>query len=167
MMPVPPLLPWRTQVCQDPASTGLFARRRWAACSTACLVPVVSSWRSYEVVLDSQKYATGDDWKEIGAWTLRRTGQLILIGTEGALRSEAVEREVRIFSSTGRQVLPIDFDGSLERIDSDSLLGACPRKKSLKNNVLELRRGDLKISPFPETRVLTGDQNFLIFSKNA
>ena len=39
-------------------------------------------------------------------------------------------------------------------------LGACPRKKSLKNNVLELRRGDLKISPFPETRVLTGDQNF-------
>ena len=45
-------------------------------------------------------------------------------------------------------------------------LGACPRKKSLKNNVLELRRGDLKISPFPETRVLTGDQNFLIFSKN-
>jgi hypothetical protein len=46
-------------------------------------------------------------------------------------------------------------------------LGACPRKKSLKNNVLELRRGDLKISPFPETRVLTGDQNFLIFSKNA
>jgi hypothetical protein len=47
------------------------------------------------------------------------------------------------------------------------VLGACPRKKSLKNNVLELRRGDLKISPFPETRVLTGDQNFLIFSKNA
>ena len=46
------------------------------------------------------------------------------------------------------------------------LLGACPRKKSLKNNVLELRRCDLKISPFPETRVLTGDQNFLIFSKN-
>jgi hypothetical protein len=45
-------------------------------------------------------------------------------------------------------------------------LGACPRKKSLKNNVLELRRGDLKISPFSETRVLTGDQNFLIFSKN-
>src|SRR5713101_6729085 len=45
-------------------------------------------------------------------------------------------------------------------------LGACPRKKSLKNNVLEPRRSDLKISPFPETRVLTGDQNFLIFSKN-
>src|SRR6266853_1670248 len=36
-------------------------------------------------------------------------------------------------------------------------LGACPRKKSLKNNALELRGGDLKISHFPETRVLTGD----------
>jgi hypothetical protein len=45
-------------------------------------------------------------------------------------------------------------------------LGACPRKKPLKNNALELRGGDLKISHFPETRVLTGDQNFLIFSKN-
>ena len=44
-------------------------------------------------------------------------------------------------------------------------LGACQRKKSLKNNALELRGGDLKISHFPETRVLTGDQNFPIFSK--
>src|SRR3977135_1497439 len=32
-------------------------------------------------------------------------------------------------------------------------LGACPRKKPLKNNALELRGGDLKISHFPETRV--------------
>ena len=49
---------------------------------------------------------------------------------------------------------------------NEVVLGACPRKNSLKNNALELRGGDLKISHFPETRVLTGDQNFLIFSKN-
>jgi hypothetical protein len=45
-------------------------------------------------------------------------------------------------------------------------LGACPRKKSLKNNALKLRRDDFKISHFPETRVLTGGQNFCTFLKN-
>jgi hypothetical protein len=47
-----------------------------------------------------------------------------------------------------------------------ALLGACPRKKSLKNNALKLRRDDFKISHFPETRVLTGGQNFCTFLKN-
>ena len=46
------------------------------------------------------------------------------------------------------------------------LLGACPRKKSLKDNILEPRRGDFKISHFLETRILTGDRNFLEFSEN-
>jgi predicted nucleic acid-binding protein len=45
-------------------------------------------------------------------------------------------------------------------------LGACPRKKSLKSKALVLRRGDRKMSHFLETRVLTGDQNFFVFSKN-
>ena len=45
-------------------------------------------------------------------------------------------------------------------------LGACPRKKSLKNNAFKLRRDDFKISHFLETRVLTGGQNFCTFLKN-
>ena len=45
-------------------------------------------------------------------------------------------------------------------------LGACPRKKSLKNNAFKLRRDDFKISHFSETRVLTGGQNFCTFLKN-
>ncbi len=45
-------------------------------------------------------------------------------------------------------------------------LGACPRKKPLKSKALELRRGDLKIGHFLETRILTGDQNFFVFLKN-
>ena len=53
-----------------------------------------------------------------------------------------------------------------QRVLSDRLLGACPRKKSLKNNALKLRRDDFKISHFPETRVLTGGQNFCTFLKN-
>jgi O-antigen ligase len=46
------------------------------------------------------------------------------------------------------------------------LLGACPRKKSLKNNAFKLRRDDFKISHFSGTRVLTGGQNFCTFLKN-
>src|SRR6266446_4931868 len=65
----------------------------------------------------------------------------------------------RLLAGSAEELL---LDKLLERC---RVLGACPRKKSLKNNVLELRRGDLKISHFPETRVLTGDQNFPIFSK--
>ena len=68
----------------------------------------------FEVFLDRSHYAMGDDWETIGAWTLRRTGQLILVGSPEAIRSKAVIREAEIFSATGRRIIPIDFDGSLE-----------------------------------------------------
>jgi hypothetical protein len=67
----------------------------------------------FEVFLDRDNYASGDDWKKVGAWKLRRTGQLVLIGSPGALRSAPVIREVRIFSGTGRRIVPIDFDGTV------------------------------------------------------
>lgn len=76
----------------------------------------------YEVFLDSQDYASGDDWQVIGSWTLKRTGHLILVGSDGALQSEAVAREVWVFGRTGRQVIPIDFGGSLDRLGDDSPL---------------------------------------------
>jgi hypothetical protein len=46
-------------------------------------------------------------------------------------------------------------------------LGACPRKKLLKNNALEIRGADFKISRFPETRILTGGWHFSIFLENS
>ena len=52
------------------------------------------------------------------------------------------------------------------RAQRTDTLGACPRKKSLKDNVLKLRIDDFKISYFPETRVLTKGQNFCTFLKN-
>ena len=69
---------------------------------------------SFEVFLDRKSYAAGDDWKKAGTWTLRRTGQLILVGSKGALISPAVLHEVQVFSGTGRRIIPIDFGGSLE-----------------------------------------------------
>jgi hypothetical protein len=44
----------------------------------------------FEVFLDRDDYASGDDWKKVGAWTLRRTSQLILVGSPGAFVSEPV-----------------------------------------------------------------------------
>src|SRR6266852_2472198 len=40
----------------------------------------------FEVFLDRASYASGDNWKKVGAWTLRRTGQLILVGSPAAIR---------------------------------------------------------------------------------
>jgi hypothetical protein len=50
--------------------------------------------KRFAVFLDRAKYAAGDDWKKVGAWTLRRTGQLILVGSPSAARSDPVLREV-------------------------------------------------------------------------
>lgn len=68
----------------------------------------------FDVFLDRDDYTPGDDWKVVGGWTLRRTGQLILVGSPLALHSDPVLRELRIFRRTGRRIIPIDFGGSLE-----------------------------------------------------
>ena len=70
--------------------------------------------QGFQVFLDREHYASGDDWKQVGAWTLRRTGQLVLVGTPGALTSQPVARELDIFAATGRRIVPIDFGGSLD-----------------------------------------------------
>lgn len=68
----------------------------------------------YEVFLDRVRFVSGDDWKEVAGWTLRRTGQLILIGSPAVLGSDAVLHEIQRFRETGRRIIPIDFDGSLK-----------------------------------------------------
>jgi tetratricopeptide (TPR) repeat protein len=76
----------------------------------------------FEVFLDRDDYASGDDWKKVGAWTLRRTGQLVLVGSPNAIKSYPVIREIEIFSKTGRRIVPIDFAGSTDWKNSDSPL---------------------------------------------
>jgi hypothetical protein len=78
--------------------------------------------QGFEVFLDRANYATGDDWKQIGTWTLRRTSQLVLVGSPAALYSDPVIREIAIFSGTKRRIVPIDFGGSLEWQQSVSRL---------------------------------------------
>jgi hypothetical protein len=76
----------------------------------------------FAVFLDRTYYAAGDDWKKVGGWTLRRTGQLLLVASPSAVKSEAVLHEVQIFSKTSRRIIPIDFDGSTELKVPDSQL---------------------------------------------
>jgi WD40 repeat protein len=48
---------------------------------------------------------------------LRRSAMMILLGTEGAVNSKAVAKEIVEFKKTGRTIIPVSFDGSLEKAD--------------------------------------------------
>ena len=110
----------------------------------------------FQVFLDRAGFASGDDWKSIGAWTLRCTGKLILVGSPAALRSEPVVDEVRIFGTTKRRIVPIDFAGSLERLEPDS-----PLAPYLSANTLKIKEpaAALQSGPSEET-VATIDRTF-------
>jgi WD40 repeat protein len=69
--------------------------------------------KRFECFLDSENYVAGDDWKEIGAWSLARTSYLILVASPAALESGPVVREVQLFKGTGKRIFAIDFEGSL------------------------------------------------------
>jgi WD40 repeat protein len=92
--------------------------RRYAAALARAL-----KTSGYQVFLDADEYAAGDDWQRIGAWTLRRTSRLILVATAAALDTPAeetpVEREVRIFAATGRRIIAIAFAPSTGDSRSD------------------------------------------------
>ena len=72
----------------------------------------------YQVFLDRLGYVSGDDWKSVGAWTLRRTGQLILRSRLAALALHQsnlpLAVEVQIFRQTNRRIIPVSIDGALD-----------------------------------------------------
>jgi len=68
----------------------------------------------FVVFLDSSDYAKGDHWTKEGRRALKRTSRLLVVGSPGALQSDAVLQEVRIFANLGRRIMPIDFDGTLD-----------------------------------------------------
>lgn len=74
---------------------------------------------NFDVFLDRDDFAAGDDWKSVGAWSLRRTSKLILVGTTGSLNSKPVLHELDVFSETGRAVMPISIGGVLSEIPNE------------------------------------------------
>src|SRR5262249_6880871 len=105
--------------------------------------------QGFEVFLDRDDYASGDDWKKVGAWKLRRTGQLVLIGSPGALLSAPVIREVQIFSGTGRRIIPIDFDGTLEWKANDA-----PLAQYMPAEILRIREPAIALETGPSEEVV-------------
>ena len=81
-------------------------------------------------------------------------------------RGLPIEHAIQALEEVGGQADTDDPRLVLGMLRHGFSLGACPRKKSLKNNAFKLRRDDFKISHFSETRVLTGGQNFCTFLKN-
>ena len=82
----------------------------------------------YEVFLDRSGFSAGDDWTAVGSWALRRTGLLILVATPDALASGPVESELRIFTETGRRVIPVDIAEAMERAPDSAVSKMIPRE---------------------------------------
>ena len=121
--------------------------------------------RGYEVFLDSEDYATGDNWKRIGEWTLNRTSQMILVCTAGALEVRAdespVEREVRVFSLTNRRIIPIAFvpfdeDGKLDNAKSTLALARSDSRvvKYIPREILTLTESTAQLSSGPSAETI-------------
>jgi len=82
--------------------------------------------KGFTCFLDSKKYAKGDDWKAVGAWTLRHTGCLVLVGTPAALESKSVERELQLFDQTKRRIIPININHALLNVSESNLAEYLP-----------------------------------------
>ncbi len=74
---------------------------------------------NFDVFLDRDDFHDGANWKSAGAWSLRRTSKLILVGTPGSLESKPVQYELQVFAETGRTVIPISIDGALGNLPAD------------------------------------------------
>jgi WD40 repeat protein len=69
--------------------------------------------------LDATGFDVGQDLGEATRAALRLSTALILVGTEGASRSDYVLKEVRAFAELGRDIIPIDVGGSLSSAPRD------------------------------------------------
>jgi hypothetical protein len=69
--------------------------------------------QGFTVFLDEEEYATGDNWTLLGRRALKKTQQLILVGTPRVHESAPVLKELTAFQSTGRRIIPIEIGDSL------------------------------------------------------
>ena len=108
----------------------------------------------YTCFLDSNNYAKGDDWKKIGKGQLLKTKKLILIGTPNSLTSKPILREVKIFSSTSRRIVPIDFGNTIsEKLNSSALKEYLPEAiLSINEKYSALSTGKPSISVIEELK---------------
>ena len=67
----------------------------------------------FSCFLDSDELPAGNSLNKTLKRALKRSATLVVIVTEGALKSKYVELEVGEFTATGRAIIPVDFEGTL------------------------------------------------------
>jgi WD40 repeat protein len=67
----------------------------------------------FSCFLDYDELPAGNSLNRTLKRAVKRSATIIVVGTEGALKSRYVELEVGEFARTGRAIIPIDFEGTL------------------------------------------------------
>ena len=67
----------------------------------------------FSCFLDYDELPAGNSLNRTLRRAVKRSATIIVVGTEGALKSRYVELEVGEFARTGRAIIPIDFEGTL------------------------------------------------------
>ena len=67
----------------------------------------------FSCFLDYDELPVGNSLNKTLKRALKKSAALVVIGTEGALKSRYVELEVGEFTATGRAIIPVDFEGTL------------------------------------------------------
>ncbi len=67
----------------------------------------------FSCFLDYDELPAGNSLNRTLKRAIKKSATIIVVGTEGALKSHYVELEVGEFARTGRSIIPIDFEGTL------------------------------------------------------
>lgn len=67
----------------------------------------------FSCFLDYDELPAGNSLNRTLKRAIKKSATIIVVGTEGAIKSRYVELEVGEFARTGRAIIPIDFEGSL------------------------------------------------------
>ncbi len=78
--------------------------------------------KGFDCFLDSTDFGAGVNWKSVGDQSIRKTSRLILVGSPEVHASKAVSRELRVYRSTGKTIVPINIGESLTDIPVSSPL---------------------------------------------
>ncbi|HKG23444.1 MAG TPA: toll/interleukin-1 receptor domain-containing protein, partial [Blastocatellia bacterium] len=94
----------------------------------------------FSCFLDYDELPAGNSLNRTLKRAIKRSAAIIVIGTEGALKSRYVELEVGEFARTGRAIIPIDFEGTLagapwEVVKERDLVWVDETKEALGKNI--------------------------------
>ncbi len=111
--------------------TTSFRIARWTAKSTPPRLYKQLVGRGYycRFKIPPRRKPKSEGWDLLGRRALLKSRVLIVVGTKGALASPTVLREARRFHRRRKQIVPISFDGTLERsLPRKGLLEFIPSK---------------------------------------